>query len=115
MAKAKLGTKWECYACGAKFYDFGKPEVICPQCGADQKNPTEDEKTRRTAEEEAEVEAQEVEEEDVDEDEDGEEEDEELEDELGDDDGRGIGLDEEGLEDEEEDEDDDYNEDDDYD
>lgn len=31
-----LGTKHECYSCGAKFYDFGKPQAICPKCGANQ-------------------------------------------------------------------------------
>lgn len=33
-----LGTKHECYSCGAKFYDLGKPEPICPKCGANQKD-----------------------------------------------------------------------------
>lgn len=37
--KAKLGTKYECYSCGTKFYDLGKPHPICPSCGADQQNP----------------------------------------------------------------------------
>ena len=35
---AELGTKHECYSCGAKFYDFGRPAPICPQCGANQKD-----------------------------------------------------------------------------
>jgi hypothetical protein len=35
---AELGTKYECYSCGAKFYDFGKPAPICPKCGANQKD-----------------------------------------------------------------------------
>jgi len=34
---ANLGKKWTCFACGAKFYDFNKPESICPKCGANQK------------------------------------------------------------------------------
>ena len=25
-----------CFECGAKFYDLGKEEPICPKCGADQ-------------------------------------------------------------------------------
>jgi|CXWL01.1.fsa_nt_gi uncharacterized protein (TIGR02300 family) len=29
-----LGTKYECSNCGTKFYDLGKPEPICPKCGA---------------------------------------------------------------------------------
>lgn len=39
MSKTKLGTKYECYSCGTKFYDLGKPQAICPNCGADQQNP----------------------------------------------------------------------------
>ena len=32
-----LGTKWKCFECETKFYDFGRPEPICPKCGADQR------------------------------------------------------------------------------
>ncbi|MEE8581798.1 MAG: FYDLN acid domain-containing protein [Myxococcota bacterium] len=32
-----LGTKYECFACSAKFYDLNRPEPICPKCGADQR------------------------------------------------------------------------------
>lgn len=40
-----LGTRHECYNCGAKFYDLGKTPPLCPKCGANQKdaatkNPT---------------------------------------------------------------------------
>jgi uncharacterized protein (TIGR02300 family) len=38
MPELKLGNKFECFNCGSKFYDLGKPEAICPKCGADQKN-----------------------------------------------------------------------------
>lgn len=31
---ADLGKKHECSECGAKFYDLGKPEPVCPRCGA---------------------------------------------------------------------------------
>lgn len=31
-----LGTKHDCYSCGAKFYDFGRPQALCPKCGANQ-------------------------------------------------------------------------------
>ncbi|MEE2663689.1 MAG: FYDLN acid domain-containing protein, partial [Myxococcota bacterium] len=31
-----LGTKWECFACGAKFYDLRKEEAICPKCETNQ-------------------------------------------------------------------------------
>nr|HPK66995.1 FYDLN acid domain-containing protein [Thermoanaerobaculia bacterium] len=27
-----LGTKWKCFECETKFYDFGKPEALCPKC-----------------------------------------------------------------------------------
>lgn len=39
MSKTKLGTKYECYSCSTKFYDLGKAQAICPNCGADQQNP----------------------------------------------------------------------------
>ena len=38
MPELKLGTKFDCYNCGTKFYDLGKPDAICPKCGADQKD-----------------------------------------------------------------------------
>ncbi len=34
----KLGYKWICYACDAKFYDLGKEEPICPKCEVDQRD-----------------------------------------------------------------------------
>lgn len=40
MAGKDLGTKYTCFKCGTKFYDFKKPEPLCPKCGADQRqNP----------------------------------------------------------------------------
>lgn len=38
MTELKLGNKYECFNCGAKFYDLGKGEPVCPKCGADQKD-----------------------------------------------------------------------------
>lgn len=38
MPEMKLGTKHECFNCGTKFYDLGKSEVLCPKCGANQKD-----------------------------------------------------------------------------
>jgi uncharacterized protein (TIGR02300 family) len=38
MPELKLGTKFECYNCGTKFYDLGKGQALCPKCGADQKD-----------------------------------------------------------------------------
>jgi uncharacterized protein (TIGR02300 family) len=37
MAGKELGTKHTCFKCGTKFYDFKKPEPLCPKCGADQR------------------------------------------------------------------------------
>ena len=34
----ELGNKFECFSCGAKFYDLGKSDPICPKCGANQKD-----------------------------------------------------------------------------
>lgn len=34
---SELGTKYTCYSCQTKFYDFNKPEPICPKCEADQR------------------------------------------------------------------------------
>lgn len=42
--RARLGTKYSCFSCGAKFYDLNKPEPLCPKCGADQRErPVESE------------------------------------------------------------------------
>ncbi len=35
---ADLGKKFTCFQCAGKFYDFGKPEALCPKCGANQKS-----------------------------------------------------------------------------
>jgi len=35
MPNAKLGTKRQCQACEARFYDLGKRPVVCPQCGVE--------------------------------------------------------------------------------
>ena len=42
MTELKLGNKYECFNCGAKFYDLGKGEPLCPKCGADQKDAEEE-------------------------------------------------------------------------
>jgi uncharacterized protein (TIGR02300 family) len=41
----ELGTKYDCYNCGTKFYDLGKPEPLCPKCGANQKDVERSEST----------------------------------------------------------------------
>lgn len=33
MAKPEWGTKRQCQACGAKYYDFGRSPITCPACG----------------------------------------------------------------------------------
>jgi len=43
MAELSLGTKYECYNCGTRFYDLGKPEPLCPKCGANQKDAASNE------------------------------------------------------------------------
>ena len=41
--KSKLGTRYQCYQCGKKFYDLNRPEPICPTCNANQlEDPTPD-------------------------------------------------------------------------
>jgi exodeoxyribonuclease V len=35
MRNTKLGTKRQCQACGARFYDLGKRPVVCAQCGGE--------------------------------------------------------------------------------
>jgi len=37
-----LGKKYECFNCHTKFYNLGKPEALCPKCGANQKNAKSD-------------------------------------------------------------------------
>jgi uncharacterized protein (TIGR02300 family) len=42
MPAKDLGTKHTCFKCGAKFYDLKKPQLICPKCGANQRDaPTQ--------------------------------------------------------------------------
>jgi uncharacterized protein (TIGR02300 family) len=33
----RLGNKFTCFSCGAKFYDLNRPEPLCPKCGEDQR------------------------------------------------------------------------------
>ena len=35
MAKADLGKKRACLACGMRFYDFNRSPIECPGCGAE--------------------------------------------------------------------------------
>jgi len=35
---SNLGKKFTCFSCATKFYDFLKPEAICPKCGTNQKD-----------------------------------------------------------------------------
>jgi len=34
LAKPEWGTKRMCQSCGAKFYDFDRSPILCPNCGA---------------------------------------------------------------------------------
>ena len=33
MAKPELGSKRQCQACGAKFFDLNRDPIVCPKCG----------------------------------------------------------------------------------
>jgi hypothetical protein len=103
LTMGDLGTKHECSACGAKFYDLGKPDPVCPKCGADMEGRTPEEIERKLAEEAAEE--AELEEDELDEDEDEDvDEDDDVDDDLDD-------LADDDFEDLEEDEDDDEDDD----
>lgn len=58
FAMPDLGTRFDCFQCSAKFYDLGRPEPICPKCGANQKDakrqeaPVEPPPSRRRRKEE---------------------------------------------------------------
>jgi hypothetical protein len=45
MPEIKLGNKFDCFSCGTKFYDLGKPEPVCPKCGANQKDASQGDST----------------------------------------------------------------------
>ena len=47
MAKAELGLKRTCVACGARFYDLGRSPAVCPKCGTEQ--PAEQPRAKRVA------------------------------------------------------------------
>jgi len=36
ISSVVLGKRFKCYKCGMKFYDLGKPQPLCPSCGANQ-------------------------------------------------------------------------------
>jgi len=45
--KAKLGERWVCFSCGARFYDLNKPEPLCPKCGSNQHESPQFKKPKR--------------------------------------------------------------------
>ncbi|WP_376099641.1 TIGR02300 family protein [Roseomonas sp. CCTCC AB2023176] len=47
MAKAELGLKRTCVACGTRFYDLTRTPAVCPKCGTEQ--PAEQPRARRAA------------------------------------------------------------------
>jgi hypothetical protein len=71
LDKARLGSRYVCYACGTKFYDLGKPLPTCPECNADQREaPVRDIKSllsKGGGRKRAEAESDELEEDDLDE------------------------------------------------
>ena len=44
-----LGNKHECKGCGTKFYDLEKTEIVCPSCGADQKDLSDSDEKPKAA------------------------------------------------------------------
>lgn len=46
MAKAELGTKRVCVACGTRFYDLTKVPAVCVKCGTEQ--PLDQPRVRRS-------------------------------------------------------------------
>lgn len=76
--KEKLGNRYVCYECGTRFYDLNKPEPMCPECDADQRNaPVRDlkallggNKTRKLATDDPEEAAPRVDDDDDDDDDD---------------------------------------------
>lgn len=36
LTATDLGTRYKCYRCSTKFYDLGRPQPLCPTCGANQ-------------------------------------------------------------------------------
>lgn len=102
LDKAKLGVRYVCFTCGTKFYDLNRPEPICPECGADQRQaPTRDLKAllagkgplRRTRTEDEEETSTVEEDEDLGLLDDSDEEDDELGEDDGDNDDEGEGDD----------------------
>ena len=51
-ALSKLGTKRQCLACGAKYYDLGRKPPVCSRCGvsAEPKRASEQAEMRAAAE-----------------------------------------------------------------
>lgn len=47
MAKAELGLKRTCVACGTRFYDLARTPAVCPKCATEQ--PAEQPRARRAA------------------------------------------------------------------
>jgi uncharacterized protein (TIGR02300 family) len=55
VTKAKLGQRWVCFKCNARFYDLNKPDPLCPKCNANQREspafqkPTKKRPTKKAA------------------------------------------------------------------
>ncbi len=45
--RERLGQRWVCHACEARFYDLRRPEPHCPRCGADPREAPAPEKPKR--------------------------------------------------------------------
>ncbi len=47
MVKPDWGDRYTCHSCGCKFYDLNCPEPLCPRCGVDQREATQEARPRR--------------------------------------------------------------------
>lgn len=43
----RLGRKWVCFSCQAKFYDLNRADPACPKCGVDPRQAPVEEPARR--------------------------------------------------------------------
>ncbi len=42
MVKPDWGDRYTCHSCECKFYDLNRPAPLCPRCGVDQRDPTQE-------------------------------------------------------------------------
>jgi len=42
VVKPDWGDRYTCHSCGCKFYDLNRPEPLCPSCGVDQREASQE-------------------------------------------------------------------------